>query len=911
MKNQIILIVSWVLLIPQYLSAQQDTATFWLSSEEGTLGEGAIIRVNPDLTSAEEKFTFPEADPGHLPYGFPIKAPDDYLYGVTAVGGALGRGSFFRYLESSDEIEYICLGFGADSIGDRPFWSPVDGGNGKIYGLAYDGGENGIGTLFSFDWVQEEFKVEYHFNTTVGGLPFSRPVVSNDGNYLFIYCQSGGISNDGTIVQFEMATGQMTKLFDFQNEILKGPRLTPWLTADNILYGVTLNGGNSAEGGLFKYDLDNSTYTHISDLTFLNGPKSKSASPILVGDKIYAASFNGGANQVGCIYQYDLTNNVGTSLHSFSNSGTQSSSYFPRGNLFLTEDSVLYGLCGSYFDQATQSTSNKNTVYAFDLKSNSFSEEFTCTPDQGNNARNGLNMIDGQLYGMSTYGGYANEGTLFRYNPNLKTMNVLFAFGTQPKGRYPTGQLIELLDGQLVGRVSAGTAHNRGGVFSYSIGSNEYKLIHEYAQSESENGADYYEHSNGNYYRMTVSNGDSLNGSIEVFDPIMQTVNTEFSFDDEDSFGYGGRNQLLELPDGQLLVITDYSNLGNAWGTAFTYNPITKTRTKLVDWNQDSLSGGTIQLLMAPNGLIYYHGSANGPFGLGGFGSINLNTNSVQVLENFIGLPNADGAGHIFFNADSSAIYCTKEAGGLDENSGAIFRYSIAENKFTFMTEPNASQGRLYRNKPYQLNDTSWVMLLDDNGQNLHEGAIATWDGLGNGPSVVYKFTDIRVISHQSQLTRICDLFKGRAEISLTQQGNDYTISLPPNAGSFEVALGNDTFSSNKQLSIPNGPQIIRVRNSMGCEVRFTTNFNVGIQTINDNEFELYPNPSEGRVVVQAEQGLYHLRIWSMDGKILQKFDLQGNQEVDLNLEELLPGMYFMQHIREDGSMHTKQLVVH
>jgi hypothetical protein len=111
----------------------------------------------------------------------------------------------------------------------------------------------------------------------------------------------------------------------------------------------------------------------------------------------------------------------------------------------------------------------------------------------------------------------------------------------------------------------------------------------------------------------------------------------------------------------------------------------------------------------------------------------------------------------------------------------------------------------------------------------------------------------------------------GNATVTLTAQANPQTTERT------------DTL----KISATGGePQIVVV----------TQSINTGVNTLNEKEFEIYPNPTNGKFRVQSlEFKVHSLEVVDLNGKVLENFELlpeTGNPEFDIG--HLKPGVYFI-----------------
>jgi|HubBroStandDraft_1064217.scaffolds.fasta_scaffold41147_1 uncharacterized repeat protein (TIGR03803 family) len=129
---------------------------------------------------------------------------------------------------------------------------------------------------------------------------------------------------------------------------------------------------------------------------------------------------------------------------------------------------------------------------------------------------------DGNLYGITDYGGNTNEncpsgcGTIFKITPN-GTLTTLYSFCAQngcTDGGYPTGGLIQATDGNLYGTASSYGANGYGTVFKITLGgmlTTLYSFCSQVVTGSCTDGAVPYaplvQGTNGDFYGTTSEGG--------------------------------------------------------------------------------------------------------------------------------------------------------------------------------------------------------------------------------------------------------------------------------------------------------------------------------------------------------------------------------------------------------------------
>jgi uncharacterized repeat protein (TIGR03803 family) len=112
----------------------------------GTNGNGEVFSLNTDGTGFTNLYSFRNAKDGANPYGGLVLS-DRTLYGATYAGGTNGYGCIFSiHTDGTGFTDLYSFTNGAD--GANPEASLLLSGN-TLYGTAYRGGTNDVGTIFS------------------------------------------------------------------------------------------------------------------------------------------------------------------------------------------------------------------------------------------------------------------------------------------------------------------------------------------------------------------------------------------------------------------------------------------------------------------------------------------------------------------------------------------------------------------------------------------------------------------------------------------------------------------------------------------------------------------------------------------------------------------------------------------
>jgi uncharacterized repeat protein (TIGR03803 family) len=338
----------------------------------------------------------------------------------------------------------------------------------------------------------------------------------------------GGANNQGVLFEYNAGTNIYTKILDF-NGTANGsyPQGSLAKTSNTLFYGMTNAGGVNNMGVLFQYNLLTNTYTKKVDFAGTTNGKIPRGSLMLASNgKFYGMTSQGGANNLGILFQYNPVTDTFTKKIDFS--GLANGSY-PSGSLMQAADGNLYGM--------TQGggANNMGVLFQYMINTNTLTIKFDFSTPNGMTAISTLmQATDGNLYGMTSQGGTLNGGVLFQYNFVTNTFTKKMDFSPPiAKGKSPLGFLIQALDGNLYGLTNSGGATDNGVLFQYNPTTDVYtkKIDFSFTLGQRPYGS-LEEGTDGNLYGMTsiFFNGADFGGSLFQYAPNTNSFMTKFSF---------------------------------------------------------------------------------------------------------------------------------------------------------------------------------------------------------------------------------------------------------------------------------------------------------------------------------------------------------------------------------------------
>jgi uncharacterized repeat protein (TIGR03803 family) len=379
-----------------------------VSNGTGVVGAANVTNITigcvPNF-SLLHSFTGGRAD-GANAYHNLIQGSDGNFYGITFQGGTAGLGTVFALTPGGTETVLYSLAGGSNS-----YASLVQGSDGNFYGTTYYGGASGLGTVFKVTAGGTE-SVLYSFTGggSDGSHPYAPMILGSDGN-LYGTTFEGGPSDLGTV--FELTPGGTeTVLYFFAGGSDGGyPEAGLLQGSDGNFYGTTYQGGASGFGTVFLLT-PGGTETVLYAFA---GGSSDGANPDAgvardSDGNLYVTTLKGGPSNAGAVYKLTPTR-IETLLHAF---------------------------VGGSSDGATP--------YA--------------TLVEGS---------DGNLYGTTSAGGSSGDGMVFEVTPaGTETILHVFAGGSSD-GAQPWAGLIQGSDGNFYGATVAGGASGLGTVFRLAL----------------------------------------------------------------------------------------------------------------------------------------------------------------------------------------------------------------------------------------------------------------------------------------------------------------------------------------------------------------------------------------------------------------------------------------------------------
>jgi uncharacterized repeat protein (TIGR03803 family) len=337
---------------------------------------------------------------------------------------------------------------------------------------------------------------------------------------------------------------------------------------------------------------------------------------------LWATTTQGGDSNSGTLLEADSN---GTNFHvvcSFVNS----KGAYPQGDLVMAEGQI-YGVTqfGGYGDSCV--------IFSYDTVANTYSDIYNFFEDtaKGFSSYSGMMKAkDGNLYGLCYAGGAYGNGAIFNLNPTTNIYTLNFSIDS---GSNPSGGLIQLRNGKFYGMTqTSGYEGSRGGlIFSYDPTNNKYKVLHDFGSATG--WLPLYGNlllaTDGKFYGMTQYGGEWGYGVIFSLDTTTNAYTDLYDFYGVDG-GYPDAS-LIQAQNGKLYGMTQ--NGGKyRYGNIFSYDIDSNKYTGLFYFNDTNGAIPERSLMQASNGLLYGTTNYGGSHGAGVIFSYNITNNTYNIL---------------------------------------------------------------------------------------------------------------------------------------------------------------------------------------------------------------------------------------------------------------------------------------
>jgi len=703
-------------------SSKAQTPTLWgMTSGGGTDGLGTIFKTNPDGTSLSVQKSFKYLVSGSRPQGSLTEGQNGKLYGMASEGGLNETGVLFEYdLATSAYVKKLDF-IGAN--GEYPGASLTKANNNKLYGMTAYGGANNAGVLFEYDPATSTYTKKLDFEnpniSALGGAPLGSLTLAGNGK-LYGMTNYGGANGYGVLFEYDPATSTYTNKFNFNNTTGSYPYGSLNLASNGKMYGMTNQGGANSFGVLFEYDPATSTYVKKLDFNnTTNGAGPKGDLTQAGNGKMYGMTNYGGASGMGVLFEYDPATSTYVKKLDFNNTtGT-----YPNGSLVVAANGKVYGTVGG-------GANNNGVLFEYDPATSTYTKKFDFISANGSNPGSSLSLAtNGKLYGLTQDGGSLSDGVLFEYDPASSTFTKKLDFNLTD-GESPLGSLAQASNGKLYGTTNGGGATGNGTLFEFDPATAMYtKKVDFIGENGLSPEGSLVLAANGKMYGMTSDGGTNNAGVLFEYDPATSVFIKKLDFN-YTTTGGNPNGSLVLAGNGKLYGMTAYGGV-NDKGVIFEYDPATNIYTKKIDFSS-GIGGYQPEgdLMQATNGKLFGMTRLGGTHDLGVIFEYDIATNTITKKVDFTGANGSSPTGNLV-QAPNGKLYGVTERGGAN-TIGVLFEYDPATNVYAKKLDFNGTTNGGTPNGSLELSSNGKLYGFTTSGGANNFGVLFEYDAATN-----------------------------------------------------------------------------------------------------------------------------------------------------------------------------------
>jgi uncharacterized repeat protein (TIGR03803 family) len=571
------------------------------------------------------------------------------------------------------------FGIPGNVSGFDPASAPVQGADGTLYGTTPDGEGSIAGVVYKVQPDGSGFTALKLFTNSVeGSSPYAGLVLYS--NVLFGTTTAGGASNQGTVFRLNIDGSGFTVLKSFTGNDGTAPYAELTLSG-TILYGVTENGGSSSNGTIFSINTDGTGYTVLKEFAGSDGSRPNRL--IFLNGLLYGTTYQGGSSNAGIVFRIGADGSGYTVLKEFAFSGSDGA--LPQGGL-TGSGGDLYGVT-SYGGPG-----NYGTIFKISTNGTSFVALTNFIP-QAFEPETGLTFAANALYGTTYSGG---KGTVFKVGIDGTGFTVLTTF-RDTNGAFPTAGVL-VSGGVLYSTTSSGPVTyptvglSYGTLFRLNADGSGHTILKKFAYSDGVSPYGDLTISNGVIYGTTEDGGTSENGTVFRMNTNGTGYTTLKNFDGLPNDGTRPESDVV-LSDGVLFGTTVEGGSPSNGGTVFRVNA-DGTGYAVLKALPDNGPGGSYGGLVLSGGVLYgtTHGSGGNTGDEGTVFSINSDGTGYTVLKSF---SISDGAvPYAGLTPSNGVLYGTTVAGGANTYHGTVFKLNTDGSGFTILKSFAGADGR-------------------------------------------------------------------------------------------------------------------------------------------------------------------------------------------------------------------------
>lgn len=639
---------------------------FGTTSYGGVYDKGCIFEYVDSTEDVIIQYSFVT---GKYPVFGLTEASDGIIYGTTSsYAGYFGAIYAFNPLTNTVEFKHL---FNDSITGSSPSGTMFLSSNGNLIGVTAEGGANDAGVLFEYNIITDSLSVLHNFVLAQGNYPVEVFIDSTDKVYGLT--RFGGVNNEGTIYSFDLGTAHYNKLKDLDNSLGVNPRARFSWAQNNHLITTTFAGGNFGDGTLLVLNKINDSVNKVSDFFDFQSGEEPYGTLFMASNGIYyGLTSKGGDFGNGSIYSYDFDTGVHEVVHSFNSViGDR-----PLGGLIEITPGILAGVCskGGQSNEGTLFTWNYNSG-EFNLKSHFKTaldgKDHSCKLSYGGN---------GKLYGLTRRGGIYDFGVLYSIDPINGHYEVLYNFDSGQNGGNPMGHMSLLTSGKFIFTTTEGGTYSKGTLNLFDPIDDSISTLHNFSFPDGEKPISFISIVDSvSVLGMSRFGGQHSGGTVWLYNIQDTAITVLHDFDWTD--GAVPHSGLTKGINGLYYGLTQY---GGLQGKGIVYSlDLSDSTINIIHHLNDSISGsrGFSRWSVVNDSILIAMTYSGGSSNTNKIISLNTNNDSIQLLIDFDSTALVMNAGQTFYRGNDGRFYATCALGQI-QNHNYIFAYDYDNNDY-------------------------------------------------------------------------------------------------------------------------------------------------------------------------------------------------------------------------------------
>ncbi len=336
----------------------------------------------------------------------------------------------------------------------------------------------------------------------------------------------------------------------------------------STLFGITEFGGpgNIFGGTVFAVNTDGSGYQLLHAFDGSSGDSIPFTGLTPVGSTLFGTTTGSDAGTVFSI------NSDGSGYRVVHNFIGGSGGLHPDGRLTVV-GSTLFGTTSTGGPGGTGTIFSMNTDGSGFQVLHSFSDGIATAT----NMEAALTVVGSTIYGVTSYGGNATDGTVFAMNTDGSGFHVLHSFaGGSNDGAHPASGALALVGSTLIGTTRYGGPGDNGTIFSMNTDGSGFGLLHVFTAGAGSPQNDLT--LVGSTLFSTASQPQVMSQVFEMntdgtdFHPLDAQANSRVTISGSTLFGIGGGGQFnggtvfsLVIPEPSSFVLAAFGFIALAW----------------------------------------------------------------------------------------------------------------------------------------------------------------------------------------------------------------------------------------------------------------------------------------------------------------------------------------------------------